>query len=62
MVRSDAPEMDAVTVLCKTRGYIAREHQSQNLPSGTVNGDRHGGRSTPKKEELKTRQIGEIKD
>ena len=24
MVRSDAPEMDAVTVLCKARGYIAR--------------------------------------
>src|ERR1700730_7903972 len=24
MVRSDAPEMDAGTVLCKARGYIAR--------------------------------------
>ena len=24
LVRSDAPEMDAVTVLCKARGYIAR--------------------------------------
>ena len=23
LVRSDAPEMDAVTVLCKARGYIA---------------------------------------
>ena len=25
LVRSDAPEMDAVTVLCKARGYIARQ-------------------------------------
>ena len=24
LMRSDAPEMDAVTVLCKARGYIAR--------------------------------------
>jgi hypothetical protein len=23
--RSDAPEMDAMTVLCKARGYIARQ-------------------------------------
>ena len=29
MVRSDAPEMDAVTVLCKARGYIARQEVSQ---------------------------------
>ena len=25
LVRSDAPEMDAVTVLCKARSYIARQ-------------------------------------
>ena len=25
LMRSDAPEMDAVTVLCKARGYIARQ-------------------------------------
>ena len=25
MARSDAPEMDVVTVLCKARGYIARQ-------------------------------------
>ena len=24
LMRSDAPEMDAVTMLCKARGYIAR--------------------------------------
>jgi hypothetical protein len=24
LVRSEAPEMDAVTILCKTRGYISR--------------------------------------
>ena len=29
LVRSDAPEMDAVTVLCKARGYIARQESSQ---------------------------------
>jgi hypothetical protein len=29
LVRSDTPEMDALTVLCKARGYIARQgHQS----------------------------------
>jgi hypothetical protein len=27
MVRSDASEMDAVTVLCKARGYIARQEE-----------------------------------
>jgi hypothetical protein len=25
LLRSDAPEMDAVTVLCKARAYIARQ-------------------------------------
>ena len=29
LVRSDAPEMDAVTVLCKARGYIARQEDAQ---------------------------------
>ena len=29
MVRSDAPGMDVVTVLCKPRGYIARQEVSQ---------------------------------
>ena len=29
LVRSDAPEMDAVTVLCKARGYIARQGATQ---------------------------------
>ena len=29
MVRFDAPGMDVVTVLCKARGYIAREEISQ---------------------------------
>ena len=29
LVRSDAPEMDAVTVLCKARGYIARQADTQ---------------------------------
>ena len=29
MVRSDAPEMDVVTVLCKARGYIARQKVRQ---------------------------------
>ena len=29
MVRSDAPEMDVVTVLCKARGYIARQEVRQ---------------------------------
>lgn len=29
LVRSDAPEMDAVTVLCKARGYIARQNATQ---------------------------------
>jgi len=29
LVRSDAPEMDAVTVLCKARGYIARQNVTQ---------------------------------
>ena len=29
MVRSDAPEMDAVTVLCKARGYIARQEERE---------------------------------
>jgi adenylate cyclase len=27
LVRSDAPEMDVVTVLCKARGYIARQEE-----------------------------------
>jgi hypothetical protein len=27
LVRSDAPAMDAVTVLCKARGYIARQEE-----------------------------------
>jgi hypothetical protein len=27
MVRSDAPGMDVVTVLCKARGYIARQEE-----------------------------------
>ena len=29
MVRSNAPGMDVVTVLCKARGYIARQEVSQ---------------------------------
>ncbi len=29
LVRSDAPEMDAMTVLCKARGYIARQEDAQ---------------------------------
>jgi len=29
MVRSDAPEMDVVTVLCKARGYIARQRNAR---------------------------------
>ena len=29
LVRSDAPEMDAVTVLCKARGYIAQQDASR---------------------------------
>ena len=29
LVRSKAPEMDAVTVLCRTRGYIARYEATQ---------------------------------
>ena len=29
MVRSDAPGMDVVTVLCKSRGYIERQEVSQ---------------------------------
>ena len=29
LVRSDAPEMDAMTVLCKARGYIARQADTQ---------------------------------
>src|SRR5580704_1500151 len=29
MVRSDAPGMDVVTVLCKARGYIARQEVRQ---------------------------------
>ena len=29
LVRSDAPEMDVVTVLCKARGYIARQDTTQ---------------------------------
>ena len=27
LVRSDAPAMDALTVLCKARGYIARQEE-----------------------------------
>ena len=57
IVRSDAPGMDAVTVLCKARGYIARQEEPQKVPLRDVNGDRHDGRSTPKKENLKARQI-----
>jgi hypothetical protein len=29
LVRSDAPEMDAVTVLCQARGFIARQAAAQ---------------------------------
>ena len=29
LVRSDAPEIDALTVLCKARGYIARQDTTQ---------------------------------
>jgi hypothetical protein len=29
LVRSDAPEMDAMTVLCKARCYIARQADTQ---------------------------------
>ncbi len=29
LVRSDAPEMDVVTVLCKARGYIERQEVRQ---------------------------------
>jgi hypothetical protein len=57
MVRSNAPGMDVVTVLCKARGYIARQEEPQKVPLRDVNGDRHDGRSTPKKENLKARQI-----
>ena len=35
MVRSDAPGMDVVTVLCKARGYIARQEEPQKAPSVT---------------------------
>ena len=31
LVRSAAPEMDAVTVLCRARGYIARHGELQNV-------------------------------
>jgi hypothetical protein len=34
LVRSDAPEMDVVTVLCKARGYIARPEVSQPRSKG----------------------------
>ena len=30
LIRSTAPEMDAVTVLCKARGYIERDGQEQS--------------------------------
>ena len=33
LVRSDTPEMDAITVLCKVRGYIARQDVSQTKGS-----------------------------
>jgi len=29
LVRSEAPEMDALTVLCKARGYITRQGGTQ---------------------------------
>jgi hypothetical protein len=29
LVRSDAPAMDVITVLCKARGYIARQETAQ---------------------------------
>jgi adenylate cyclase len=29
LVRSDAPAMDVMTVLCKARGYIARQETTQ---------------------------------
>lgn len=29
LVRSNAPEMDAVTVMCRARGYIERREQSK---------------------------------
>ena len=56
MARSDAPGMDVVTLLCKARGYIARQEEPQTPPRD-VNGDRHDGRSTPKKENLNAKQI-----
>jgi hypothetical protein len=38
MARSDAPGMDVVTVLCKARGYIARQEEPQKVPSVTSTG------------------------
>ena len=29
LIRSDTPEMDAVTVMCRARGYIERRGQSK---------------------------------
>jgi hypothetical protein len=34
MVRSDAPGMDVVTVLCKARGFIARQEVRQTTKEG----------------------------
>ena len=34
LVRSDAPEMDAVTVLCKARGYIAQQDATRTKGAG----------------------------
>ena len=36
MVRSDAPGMDVVTVLCKARGYIARQDPMTGSPVSPV--------------------------
>ena len=49
LVRSDAPEMDLVTLMCRARGYIERggeEHRiAQVEPGGVAAGEDDGGRS-----------------
>ena len=39
LVRSAAPEMDAVTVLCRARGYIAHHGELQNVQSPLEHAD-----------------------
>ena len=36
MVRSDAPGMDVVTVLCKARGYIARQEDLESTIASAI--------------------------